>query len=113
MKYIKNSSAFFWTNHARAKMRFYGLSEQRVKRVIHTPKRVEEGIASNTVAMLQAAGSEKHPYEIWVMVQTAKRESRNANRVMKIISAWRYPGITKPGEPLPEGILREMGEIDH
>ena len=29
----------------------------------------------------------------------------------KIISAWRYPGMTKAGEPLPEEILKEMLEI--
>lgn len=93
----------FWTNHSQAKMRRYRLTESRVKRVINHPKRVEEGIAEQTVALMQAAGSSKHPYEIWVMVQdTPKRR--------KVISAWRYPGQTKPGEPLPEVILKEFRE---
>ena len=105
MKIFKKPKTFFWTNHAKAKMRFYGLSEQRVKRVIHTPKRIEQGIAPKTVAMLQTAGSKKHPYEIWVMIQD-KRDKR------KIISTWKYPGITKAGEPLPEGILMEMQDAD-
>lgn len=100
---------FFWTNHAQAKMRFYHLSENRVKRIIHNPKRIEEGIAPNTIAMLQSAGSKKHPYEIWVMVQGQK--SRVKSQKLKIISAWKYPGRTKPGEPLPEEILREMRGI--
>jgi hypothetical protein len=39
--------------------------------------------------------------EIWVMVEETKKER-------KIISVWRYPGMTKPGEPLPEEILNEM-----
>lgn len=86
-------------------MRQYGLSESRVKRVMHTPKRIEEGIAPKTVAMMQRAGSEKHPYEIWIMISD-KVDKRN------IVSAWRYPGITKPGEPLPEAILREMRAIN-
>lgn len=98
------SQNIVWTNHAQAKMRFYKLSEQRVKRVLNSPKRIEEGIAPNTIAMLQSAGSKKHPYEIWVMVQD-KASKR------KIISAWRYPGITKAGEPLPERILREVREM--
>ena len=101
MKNFKKPKEFFWTNHAQRKMRFYRLSESRVKRVMHTPKRVEQGIAPDTAAMMQRAGTSKHPYEIWVMVQdTDKRR--------KIISAWRYPGTTKPGEALPEEILREM-----
>ncbi len=94
----------FWTKHAKAKMRYYALSEQRVRRVLHSPSRVEEGIAEGTVALMQRAGSKKHPYEIWVMVKDEK-----LNR--KVISAWRYPGLTQPGEPLPEEILREFREI--
>lgn len=82
-------------------MRFYGLSEQRILRVLHTPARIEEGIAPNTIAMMQLAGSLKYPYEVWLMVQETK-----ARR--KIISAWKYPGRTKLGDPLPEEILREM-----
>ncbi len=82
-------------------MRFYGLSENRLKRVISYPKRIEEGIAPDTIAMMQQAGSEKHPYEIWLMIQEEKTRR-------KIISAWKYPGRTKPGESLPEEIIREI-----
>ncbi len=84
-------------------MRQYRLTESRVKRVLNHPKRIEEGIADKTVALMQAAGSEKHPYEIWAMV-----EDTPGNR--KVISVWRYPGETKPGEPLPEKIVREFRE---
>jgi len=98
---IKKAKVLHWTYHALAKMRFYGLSEQRVKRVLNSPKRIEEGIAPKTVAMMQVAGSAKHPYEIWAMIQDFRGKR-------KVISAWRYPGRTKPGEPLPEEILREI-----
>jgi len=94
----------FWTKHSQAKMRQHGLSESRVKRVINYPKRVEEGIADKTVAMMQPAGTIKHPYEVWVMVSDSPKR-RN------IVSAWRYPGKTKPGEPLPEAIIREFQEV--
>lgn len=94
----------YWTKHAKAKMRYYALSEQRVRRVLKTPSRIEEGIALETIALMQRAGSKKHPYEVWIMVKDEK-----ARR--KIISAWRYPGITKASEPLPEEILREFREI--
>lgn len=97
-------SDIHWTNHARAKMRFYKLSEQRVRQVLHSPKRIEEGIAPGTIAMMQRAGSVKHPYEIWTMILKNKKGR-------KVISAWKYPGITKPGELLPEEIIRELKEI--
>jgi hypothetical protein len=86
-----------WTSHSRNKMRQYGLSEARVGRVLHRPYRIEEGVAEGTAAYMQKAGSEKHPHELWVMVA-------DTERTRKIISAWRYPGITKPRS----GILRDM-----
>ncbi|MGC9968616.1 MAG: hypothetical protein ABSC29_02710 [Minisyncoccia bacterium] len=90
-----------WTHHAQAKMYFYKLSPARVRRVLNSPKRVEEGVAPKTVAMMQPAAikafagragakkEERWTQEIWVMIQDAKRER-------KVISAWRYPGVTKP-----------------
>ncbi|MFH1346794.1 MAG: hypothetical protein ABIH10_00910 [Spirochaetota bacterium] len=100
-----------WTKHSEAKMRFHGLSKQRVRRVLNSPKRIETGIAPNTAAMMQTAGSKKHPHEIWVMIQN-KRQAKSDKKqaITKIISAWRYPGTTKPGEPLPAEIISEMEE---
>ena len=105
-----------WTLHAQAKMGFYRLSPARVRRVLQTPTRVEEGVAPKTVAMMQPAslkkstkGREAWTQEIWVMVEDAKDQ-----RI--IISAWRYPGISKPGEeiPVPQDIKNflESGTID-
>lgn len=85
-------------------MRFYGLSAARVRRIMHTPTRIEEGIAPDTIAYMQRAGNEKRPYELWTMIQ-------DEGKKRKVISAWRYPGITKPGEPLPAEIIRELTEI--
>lgn len=90
-----------WTNHAKEKMRYYRLSENRVKRILNAPKRIERGIAENTVAMMQRGGTSKKGHEIWVMIQDSAKQR-------KIISAWRYPGATKEGEPLPEEILKEL-----
>jgi hypothetical protein len=97
---VPKSKTIQWTHHAHEKMRFYQLSEARVRRIIHTPKRIEEGIAPKTVAMMQGAGSQKHPYELWVMFQ-------DTPRARKIISAWRYPGITKPRSEIALGILKQ------
>ena len=86
-------------------MKFYGLSEQRVRRIIHTPKRTEEGIVPKTIAMMQSAGSKKHPYELWAMVQ-------EDNKRRKVISAWRYPGVTKPRSEINQNEMeREFGEF--
>ena len=127
---------FTWTKHALSKMRQYGLSEGRIRRVINSPHRVEEGIAENTIAAMQRAGTEKNPYEIWVMISRganlASPSIKNNPKLSvpgsvsdslrrsflekhkpseRIISAWKYPGITKAGEPLPSAILRELGEM--
>ncbi|MBI4101639.1 MAG: hypothetical protein HY443_01595, partial [Candidatus Nealsonbacteria bacterium] len=68
----KDSQAFQWTSHAKQKMKYYRLSENRVKRVLRFPSRTEEGIAPETVASMQKAGSKKHPTEIWVMYVVVK-----------------------------------------
>ena len=111
MLFIKSANRMIhWTSHAQAKMRFYRLSEQRVYRVLNSPKRIEEGIAPNTVAMMQPTtiktknGKQIWNQEIWVMVQKSDKKT-------KFISAWRYPGMTKPGDPLPEEILKEIKSL--
>ena len=101
---IKKLKSLHWTSHSRMKMNFYRLSEGRVKRVINLPERIEVGIAPNTIAMMQSVKSPKHPYEIWVMIQETRVKRR-------VISAWRYPGKTRPGDPIPEEILRELKSI--
>ncbi len=101
MVFISAAKKLHWTYHAQDKMRFYRLSEARVKRVIHSPRRVEEGVAPNTVAMMQPnvtvgnRGQEKWKQEIWVMVEEPLSKAKSQNKGMKIISAWRYPGVTK------------------
>jgi len=122
MPFIPKAKQISWTHHAEAKMAFYKLSKQRVMRVVHSPKRTEEGVAPKTVAMMQpvsvrtrtetvlseisqrdgkssrrtlsnsgSTGKPKETWsqEIWVMIQDLGKQR-------KIISAWRYPGVTKP-----------------
>jgi hypothetical protein len=93
---IPKNKALYWTAHAKAKMGFYKLSPMRVRRVLHSPKRIEEGIAPKTVAMMQAAQS----HEIWVMFQDGPRGRT-------IISAWRYPGVTKPRDVIVKKMARQ------
>ena len=68
-KFPKDTAAVRWTNHIKNKMLFYGLSEQRIRRVLTSPKRVEEGIAPDTVAAMQRNDRGKKKEEIWVMYQ--------------------------------------------
>ena len=49
-----------WTMHAKDKMRYYKLSESRIKRILNYPKRIEEGIAKNTVAMTYLPDAHAH-----------------------------------------------------
>ena len=53
-KIPKNDTKYWWTQHVIRKMGFYSLSPDRVKRIIRNPKRVEDGIVENTVAVMSA-----------------------------------------------------------
>ena len=99
----KNDKSIFWTEHSKIKMRQYGLSESRLKRILRAPRRREKGIAPKTIALMQRAGSKKKQSEIWLMYQKIGQRK-------KIISAWRYPGISPVGEPIPipEDIIKEL-----
>ena len=121
-----------WTKHSLMKMQYYGLSQQRVKRVLKSPERIEEGIVEKTIACMQTAGSSKHPYEIWMMyqikcknkkskikitIQNSKSDKLNNelysrhNKYFRIISAWRYPGKSPKNNPIPEEILSEIRSL--
>ncbi|HUC01873.1 MAG TPA: hypothetical protein VMA75_03130 [Candidatus Paceibacterota bacterium] len=105
MPVIKKPAILQWTSHAKAKMDHYRLTPSRVRRVLHSPKRVEEGVAPKTVAVMQPASMKTATtwtQEIWVMVQDAKG-------VRKVISAWRYPGVTKARDAA--FLKKEYGEF--
>lgn len=161
-KLPKNSDKYQWTQHAIFKLRQYGLSSQRITRVIRAPKRIEKGIVKNTIAVMQPAstrfvrsstrldsarlarggpsstkkvnGKETWSQEIWAMYQSAGRRTevkspklkvksdvnphptlsqivRGGQGKIKIISAWRYPGISPKNNPIPQEIFDEIGNI--
>ncbi|MCX6763690.1 MAG: hypothetical protein NTZ97_03075 [Candidatus Moranbacteria bacterium] len=130
----KNTEKYFWTEHSVYKMRQYGLSAQRILRVIRAPFRKEEGIVKNTIAVMQPNKPVKHTSEIWVMYQTRRAGNSKSNpakaglnpkiphpslcatfsqgeKRIKIISAWRYPGVSPKRNPIPEDILSEIENI--
>ncbi|NTW75476.1 MAG: hypothetical protein HGB34_01090 [Candidatus Moranbacteria bacterium] len=113
-----------FTQHAEYKMKQYGLSPQRVRTVMRNPKRREEGIAKDTVAVMQPSsvkrkdGKETWGQEIWVMFQIVKSKKPYTESerfsgdtgTVRVISTWRYPGISPKRNPVPEAILREIEE---
>jgi hypothetical protein len=98
---------FKWTKHSEKKIKYYGLSKSRILKVIKNPFRIEEGIAPQTIAMMQPARIKKNKnkkiwkQEIWTMIQKDKE-------TIKIISAWRYPGISPQTNPIPSYIIDEL-----
>jgi len=89
-------------------MRQYGLSKQKLSNILRSPERKERGIVDGTTAVMKtnkvfSKVLKRAPGEIWLMY-------RDIKDLRKIISAWRYPGISKPGEaiPIPEDIRQEL-----
>ena len=135
-KIPKNSDKYFWTTHSIYKMHQYGLSEQKIRSVIRAPYRKEEGIVKNTIAVMQPVSpkiinnKKIWKQEIWVMFQTKSRKYKVesikpkekkpntlflkqnlANQQIRIISAWRYPGVSPERNPIPEEILQEIANL--
>ena len=118
-------------------MRQYGLSAQKLLGILRKPERKEKGIALGTTAVMRTnkiffkfkkitvkdawQAPKKAPGEIWLMYKDlkikggGKNPSTGSGQVRKIISAWRYPGISKPGEaiPIPEDIRKELSENNY
>jgi hypothetical protein len=108
-----------WTEHSKIKMRQYGLSQQKILGILRKPERVEQAIVPGLVAAMKTNKiffkekkidikkalwqPKRAPGEIWVMYKENDQER-------KIVSAWRYPGISKPGEeiPIPEDIKNDL-----
>jgi len=128
-KIPKNTEKHEWTQHAVYKMKQYGLTAQRVLRVVKNPQRVEEGIVKNTIAVMQPSslstkdGKRVWSREIWAMYQMkgkaknvmpeadqplAEKSKSFGQQKIRLISAWRYPGVSPQRDPIPEDILREL-----
>lgn len=128
----KEDSRYSWTAHAWAKMQQYGLSESRIKRIIRFPDRTEEGIAPETVAVMQPTnpvtihGKRTWKQELWVMYKLAKPATREKKKEdksagwktykpsttkIRVITAWRYPGVSSERDPVPEEVIREVQSL--
>ena len=105
-------------------MRQYGLSTSKLLGILRRPERKEQGIAPGTSAAMKTnkvffkqkqvtlkdawQKPRKAPGEIWIMYKDVKKQSEG--NIRRIISAWRYPGISKPGEaiPIPDDIKNDL-----
>lgn len=65
---------YLWTQHSQWKMKQYGLSQQRLKRVIRKPDRTEKSIVPGMIASMQIGGTSKHRQEIWIMYQLVQNQ---------------------------------------
>ncbi len=107
----KDTPQLRWTRHIKNKMVFYHLSGAHIMRILRSPQRIEEGVAPETSAAMRVKKSvganKKREEELWIMYQT------KANRKITMISAWRYPGRTKPGAaiPIPDDTLTELAKL--
>lgn len=118
-----------FTNHARVKMRQYGITESRVKRIIRYPERTEETVIEKAIAAMQKTGGKKDK-EMWVMYLIGKskiksQKSKNEEdderegisnfslpvRKIKVITAWRYPGVSPRRNPIPDEVLAEVRDL--
>ena len=112
-----------WTQHSMAKMRQYGLSKTKLLQIVYKPERKEVGIVPGTIAVMKTNKSysriktvpmfpgssimrtqKKTAGEVWLMYKDTKEER-------KVISAWRYPGVSKPGEA--SDIIAKYSEIEN
>jgi hypothetical protein len=137
-KIPKNTKEFYWTEHSIFKMRYYALSAQKILHVIKKPERKEEGIVKNTIAVMQPVnpkilkGKKIWKQEIWAMYQARRAGNPNdqiskpkqiknsklkncqlptTNYKLKIISVWRYPGVSPQKDPIPSDILAEIESV--
>jgi len=104
---MKGSDKYYWTKHSLYKMRHYGLSEQRIKRVIRHPARIEEAIVPNMIAVM----CPNKKQEIWAMYTLIKSNVKNQMSRVKVITAWRYPGKSPARNPIPQEILDEIRNV--
>ncbi len=115
----KDTNKIAWTKHSIEKMKFYGLSTQRVLSVLRHPDRCQEAVAPGCVACMQIIG-QKRKTEIWMMYQIIEKSRREvgipthkATSGKKIITAWRYPGVSPIQDkiPIPDDILEELNSL--
>lgn len=114
----KDTDRISWTKHSIEKMKFYGLTSQRVMRILRNPDRCQEAVAEGCTACMQTLGTQRKT-ELWAMYQDViknnplRPQSEASKKHRKIITAWRYPGVSPIQDkiPIPQDILEEVQRI--
>ena len=119
-RFPKDDKKFSWTAHIKNKMLYYGISEQKIRAILKSPDRAEQGIAEGTNAVMKKKSAKKNSEELWVMYAETKKIKptsgidlgRKPGKLL-MISVWRYPGVSKPGKaiPIPDDIREELGKL--
>jgi len=104
IKFPQDDNRHQWTNHVKSKMLHYFISPSLVKRIIHSPQRLEEGVAPGTIAAMKPRKTKK-PQEVWAMW-------RQQGEKKIIISTWRYRGVSPKGKKIyiPEDTLEYLAK---
>ncbi len=100
----RSDQNYYWTRHCIGKIFQYGITANKIKRIIKYPDRKEEGIAEKTIAVMRQKSKKDHNKgEEWVMYQLRKSKKI-------IISAWFYPAITPKGKQIfiPDEVWDEL-----
>jgi len=107
----KTEDKYIWTSHALAKMRHYKMSASVVKRIVRHPDRVEESVVEDCIAAMKLTQSKQYP-EAWVIYKPVKDSTKsNSKGKLKILTSWKYPGISKERNAIPENVLKEIRGI--
>ena len=98
---------YLWTNHSRMKMRYYRLTESRIKRIIRHPRRIEEGVLENAIGVMQPAEGKRYS-GIWAMYVLTReggslgnmvsRHARSAPAAELANSRAKFPGSPGPSK---------------
>ncbi len=130
----KNSNLYKWTIHSKEKMKHYGITESRVRSIIKNPLRIEKNFLDKIVLAVQPqsirmdkkTNKKTWSNEIWVMYKYIEIEKlinldipekfenlfKNQKSIL-IISAWKYPGVTRANENIPIEIENEIHESNN
>ena len=110
IKFPKNDKYYAWTDHSKSKMIQYFISESKIKSIIKKHDRIEDGIAPDTIAVMTRNDRGKRKEEVWVMYFRIKDKINGEKK--RIISTWRYPGISPKKEvPIPDDVLEEINNL--
>lgn len=106
----KDSNRFIWTQHIKKKMIFYSISASQIRSILRKADRTEESIVPGLFASMKKNHKKNKKEELWLMYLIL--ENQNSKKI-KLISVWRYPGITEKGKELqiPEDVLFDIVDV--